>query len=78
MLDLDPPTSASHNDPRKKESKSDDTRTTKHYRHSEQQAMAPVAVAVTLDTPSVPPYWALLERELLNGISDGCVEFFEQ
>jgi hypothetical protein len=50
----------------------------KHYRHSEQQAMAPVAVAVTLDTPSVPPYWALLERELLNGISDGCVEFFEQ
>jgi hypothetical protein len=40
--------------------------------------MAPVAVAVTLDTPSVPPYWALLERELLNGISDGCVEFFEQ
>jgi hypothetical protein len=52
--------------------------TAKHYRHSEQQAMAPVAVAVTLDTPSVPPYWALLERELLNGISDGCVEFFEQ
>lgn len=40
--------------------------------------MPPVAVAVTLTSPTVPPYWALLERELLQGISDGCVEFFEQ
>ena len=40
--------------------------------------MAPITVAVTLDTATVPPYWALLERELLQGISEGCVEFFEQ
>jgi hypothetical protein len=33
--------------------------------------------AVTLSTPSPPPHWALLERELLAGISAGCVEFFE-
>ena len=40
--------------------------------------MPPVSVAVSLDNPTVPPYWALLERELLQGISDGCIEFFEQ
>ena len=40
--------------------------------------MAPVAVSVTLDAPCAPPHWALLERELLKGISDGCIEFFSQ
>ena len=32
---------------------------------------------LSIGTPAAPPHWALLERELLNGISEGCVEFFE-
>ena len=48
------------------------------HRHRPLRAMAPVAVSVTLDAPCAPPHWALLERELLKGISDGCIEFFSQ
>ena len=32
---------------------------------------------LSIGTPAAPPHWALLERELLNGISEGCAEFFE-
>ena len=34
--------------------------------------------AVTLDTPLPPPYWALLQRELLRANAEACLEFFDK
>ncbi|MGN6363077.1 MAG: hypothetical protein ACTHNK_22105, partial [Thermomicrobiales bacterium] len=31
---------------------------------------------ITIDTPAPPPYWALLERELLRAQTAACAEFF--
>ena len=33
---------------------------------------------VAIDTPTAPPYWALLERELLRAQTEACQEFFER
>ena len=33
-------------------------------------------VAIAVDTPMAPPYWALLERELIRTQSAACEEFF--
>lgn len=33
---------------------------------------------LAIDTPMPPPYWALLERELLNQNTNACREFFEK
>jgi hypothetical protein len=35
-------------------------------------------IVITLDTPMAPPYWALLERELLRAQADACQLFFER
>lgn len=35
-----------------------------------------MVVVVRLETPREPPKWALLEREMLESLSDACEEFF--
>ena len=35
-----------------------------------------MVVVVRLETPREPPKWALLEREMLESLSDACAEFF--
>ena len=34
-------------------------------------------MTIKIDTPMVPPQWALLERQLLKAQSDACTTFFE-
>ena len=36
------------------------------------------ATGVVIDTPMTPPYWALLERELLKSQAEACEQFFEK
>jgi len=33
-------------------------------------------VVVRLETPTEPPKWAVLEREMIQALSDACEEFF--
>ena len=33
--------------------------------------------AVSIDTPMVPPAWALMERELIRAQTQACQEFFQ-
>src|SRR6058998_3821141 len=33
---------------------------------------------IALETPTAPPYWALLERELLRAQADACRAFFDR
>lgn len=33
---------------------------------------------IEIDSPMAPPYWALLERQLLASNADACAEFFDQ
>ena len=35
-----------------------------------------MVVVVRLETPREPPKWALLEREMLESLSDACEDFF--
>jgi hypothetical protein len=41
-------------------------------------AALPAAVTIQIDTPIVPPTWALLERELLRANARACREFFDR
>lgn len=40
------------------------------------RAESKMVVVVRLETPREPPKWALLEREMLQSLSDACEEFF--
>eukprot|EP01045_Picozoa_sp_COSAG04_P011016 COSAG04_NODE_695_length_11066_cov_14.905352_7_plen_80_part_00 len=35
-------------------------------------------VVVRLETPTEPPKWAVLEREMIQALSDACEEFFRE
>ncbi|MEZ4618938.1 MAG: hypothetical protein R2867_25965 [Caldilineaceae bacterium] len=35
-------------------------------------------VVIDVDKPMSPPYWALLERELLRAQAEACQEFYDQ
>ena len=43
-----------------------------------QQTTVQADATVVIDTPMTPPYWALLERQLLDASAKACAEFYER